>query len=101
MLRFALSKPDDASQGMDVFGPPVDCWAYGLTAFKLLTCRTLFKAPEDAPLDDTGTEMDDDAWNAWQARCIADLHADWVGATITFGHIFLSLSYHYHHPSSV
>jgi hypothetical protein len=81
MIAATRSNPNsDALPCLPVYGPPADCWAYGLTAFKMLTGCSLFRPAEDPPDHDAG--MDED-WDAWNTRYTADLHANWVRAKIS------------------
>jgi hypothetical protein len=81
VIAAARSSPSGGAAPLcALYGPPADCWAYGLTAFKLLTGVSLFgyvdaAAAERAAERDGG--MDDDGL-AWDVRRMADLHAEWV-----------------------
>jgi hypothetical protein len=61
------------------YGPAVDCWAFGLVAFKLLTGYDLFRSVADAVPPETDEGMDGDD-TAWHTQYMADLHAEWVRA---------------------
>jgi hypothetical protein len=62
------------------YGPAVDCWAYGLVAFKLLTGYNLFRLVADAVPPETDQGMDDNHM-AWHTQNMADLHVEWVRAS--------------------
>jgi hypothetical protein len=78
VIASARSSPGGAAPPLyALFGPPADCWAFGLTAFQVLTGVSLFKMVEDTALEsDEG--MDDDDRLAWDTRYLADAHAEWV-----------------------
>jgi hypothetical protein len=78
LILAARSKPEDHLPPCYLsYAPPADCWAFGLTAFRLLTGGRLFVLGEDATLSDIGSA---DPVVTLQKRHLADLHADWVRA---------------------
>jgi hypothetical protein len=54
----------------------MDNWAFGATAFEVLTGSRLFEPDFDAKPKDL--EADSDAASAWAWLYIARLHKDWV-----------------------
>jgi hypothetical protein len=78
MLPPAGSMPDTKAQlWLPKYGPAADCWALGLTAFKLLTGECLFKPGEDSLPSDLDPGMEEE-WIEWETRLTAELHVDWV-----------------------
>jgi hypothetical protein len=67
----------DAAPSSAACGPPIDCWALGLTALELLTGCNLFSIGHCRP---PGTLPAD--WTARQMQYTADLHKDWVCACL-------------------
>jgi hypothetical protein len=77
VIAAARSSPSGgAAPFYALYGPPADCWAYGLTAFKLLTGVSLFRYVEATAADRDGG-MGDDRLD-WDVRRMGDLHAEWV-----------------------
>ncbi len=74
LLWSSRSKPrSGAPGGSTMCGPPVACWALGVTALELLTGCCLFNCAHDQP-----TDILTDECEAWAWRYTADLHEEWV-----------------------
>jgi serine/threonine protein kinase len=75
LLPELSNQEEDALPGFSQRGPPIDCWALGLTAMELLTGCKLFKVGHRQPSCTLPTDG-----VSWQMRYTADLHKDWVRA---------------------
>lgn len=58
----------------ELHGPPVDCWAYGIVAMRLLTGCSLFK-PDYGQMPPQIEEEDHDSWGI---MCMAKAQRSWV-----------------------
>ncbi len=70
------SKPLGTGQAYANCGPPMDCWALGLTAFEVLTGFRLFAYSANAMPANISQHTPQGA--DWEAGYIADLHYQWV-----------------------
>jgi hypothetical protein len=75
LLAELSTQEEEALPGFCACGPPIDCWAFGLTALELLTGSNPFKAGHRQPSSMLPAEG-----VTWQTRYTADLHKDWVRA---------------------
>ncbi len=67
-------------------GPPLDCWAFGITALQLLTGCCLFKIKNSVRPSDIlpGTRE----CHIWERTYTADLHKEWVCISFFFFFFF-------------
>ncbi len=85
---------------MTMCGPPADMWAYGVTAFELLTAiRGFLPNNPNRPTDILSSS---DAASEWGCRSVADLHKDWVRASLSlFTHSCFIMFQKYTHAISM